>query len=58
MRKVIEGKRNGATDVLMRSILKHAVYEGAEQRSVEMQVFDPRTKNKMKRRRTGAVYTN
>ena len=55
MRKVIDGKRNGATDVLMRSILKHAVPEWAEQRSFEKRVFDPRTKNKMKRRRTGAV---
>ena len=58
MKKVIDGKRNGATDVLMRSILKHAVPEWAEQRSVEKRVFDPRTKNKMKRRRTGAVYRN
>ena len=29
VKKVIDGKRNGATDVLMRSILKHAVPEWA-----------------------------
>ena len=42
MKKVIDGKRNGETEVLMKSILRDAVSEWAWQRSVAMQVFDPR----------------
>ena len=57
-RKTKEVKWRAEADVLTKDILNHANPELTEQRSVGAQILVQRMKNEMKRRRTGATYTD
>ena len=55
--KIFDKKRNKKTDRMMRNILTHANLELREQRSICARILDPKTQDRMKRRRAGVVHT-
>ena len=56
--KIFDKKRTTQTDQTMRDILRHANQLWRDPRSTNARLLDPRSQNKMKRRRAGVVHTN